>query len=365
MGDDFFREVPADIAAQIDRRGVMLEAAEHVAELHHATTRLGDALVTAGLPGRAWRSDDALLSLLDESLPDVTVDALITRLAEFGADLGPVWLHGNARDLEDFHQEVAVLRDAVRPLRTNAQHLRMGTAGRFAELPIERAFASALVATPLDLLAAILRDLELLAPVMTPLAPEEWDATPPEGPPRTLSAFSREGAPPFSGAEGRARDRVPVATDRQHASQTSPGAEALLATLLRRLRASSAWLQAHKLVATAGLILALAAAVALVQVASRPAAPSLSALAITPTQLALTCSGRAATLSLQNEGKLPLAWQAEPPAAVGVAPARGTLQPGQRVLLRVTARSRKPGYGAIIIATADHTATVPYTMTCR
>jgi hypothetical protein len=368
VDDDYSQELPEDIAAQIDRRGVMLEAAEHVEALHHATTRLGDALVAAGLSGRVWRTEDALLSSLDEELPDITIDDLITRLAEFGADTGPVWLHGDERDLEAFHHEVAVLRDVVRPLRAAAQHLRMGTAGRYAELPIERAFASVRVATPLDLLAAMLRDLELLAPVMSPLAPDEWEAP---------SDF--EPAHPASLRGGRSRAQAPwSAQPHAHPSDFAPGApipkygllgqlavEMQPAALLRRGQALGSWLQAHKLVAMAGLSLVLVTGIALAQLAGRPGAPRLSALVPVPSTATLSCSSRPVTVTLKNPGKQSLTWRAELLPGLSITPARGTVQAGHSAALRITALGRRVVSGTIVITATDGTASIPFTTACR
>jgi hypothetical protein len=356
VDDDFSQELPEDIAAQIDRRGVMLEAAEHVEALHHATTRLGDALDAAGLSGHAWRSEDALLSLLDDELPDITVDDMITRLAEFGADTGPVWLRGAERDLEAFHHEVAVLHDVVRPLRAAAHHLRMGTAGRYEALPIERAFASGLVASQLYVLAAMLRDLELLAPVMAPLAPDEWDALhgfEPAHPPWAAQPYDDPG------------DYAPDGPAWTDGPRRSFGLETLPAALLRRGQALGSWLQAHKLVAAAGLSLVLVAGIALAQVAAWPGASRLSALMAVPATVTLTCSSRPATVTLTNPGKQSLTWQAEPPAGLSVVPAGGALQPGQSAALRVAAHRKEPGSGAIVITATDGTASIPYTVTCR
>jgi hypothetical protein len=347
VDDDISQELPEEIAAQIDRRGVMREAAEHVEALHHATKRLGDALIATGLSGRALRSEDALLSLLDDELPDITVDELITRLAEFGADTGPVWLHGDERDLAAFHDEVAVLGDVIGPLRAIAQHLRMGTAGRSAGLPIEQAFASGLVGTQLYLLGMVLRDLELLAPVMAPLAPDEWEAS---------RGFE---------LNAHLRDFVPEGQAQRERYQGTFGVETLPATLLRRGQALGSWLQAHKLAAIAGVSLVLVTGIALAQVAARSEASHPSAVVVVPATVSLTCSSRPATVTLTNPGKQSLTWQAEPPASLSVVPARGALLPGQRAALRIAARGNEPGSGAIVIVAADGTASIPYTITCR
>jgi hypothetical protein len=364
--DDDFQNVPGEIAARVDRRGVMLEAAAHVEALHHATTRLGDALVGAGLSGREWRSQDALLSLLDEELPDVTVDALITRLAEFAADTGPVWLHGDERDLEEFHREVEVLNDVARPLRRVAHRLRMGTAGRDAELPIERAFASVRVATPLDLLAAILRDLEMLAPIMAPLAPEEWEAP-------LENARMGAASPPWADVTDAALAAVNTKAARRGRQSAVAGRsmgewlQDARAALARGGREVGAWARAHRLVATASLCVALIAAIGLVELVAQAATPRASALIAAPAQVTLICGARPTpvTITLRNPSQHVLAWQATPPSGVSLAPARGTLKPGQRVALRVSAVGKHPGAGTMVVTAGDGTLTIAYTIRCR
>ncbi len=97
----------------------MLEVADELADLHGAATRLGDALEAAGMPGSAWRSQDASLRLISRKLPDITVDRFITRLAEFAAGAGPDWLHGDADDLDRFQREVQALYRVAARLSTS------------------------------------------------------------------------------------------------------------------------------------------------------------------------------------------------------------------------------------------------------
>ncbi|HLJ82195.1 MAG TPA: hypothetical protein VKT52_11960, partial [Ktedonobacterales bacterium] len=92
-----------------DPRRVMMEVVALVEELHRATTRLGDAIAAAGLPARTWRDADCRLLLLADQFPDITLDALITRLAEFAAGMGPDWLHGSREDIARFTDEASIL----------------------------------------------------------------------------------------------------------------------------------------------------------------------------------------------------------------------------------------------------------------
>jgi Viral BACON domain len=369
VDDENIQHIPEDIAARIDRRGVMLEAAEHVAELHHATTRLGDALDTAGLPGRVWRTDEASLSLLDEDLPDVTVDELITRMAEFAADTGPAWLHGDRRDLDEFHHEVTVLRDVVGPLRKVAHRLRMQSGHDRSELPLERAFGHVRVATPLDMAAAILRDLELLAPVMAPLAPEEWDAQrqPARAPARSAPAADvSAAAPPPDQSRARLRDFVPP-----HSAAVPDEARryrTLVPRLLQQSRALGPRLAARKWLVTAGIVAILASGIAIAQSVERLRGGPTTELTGSPSRLTLTCSARprALTLTLTNPSKVSLAWQATAPSGWTILPGSGTLTAGQSVALRITAApTRQSGAGAIVIAATDGAAEIPYTIACH
>lgn len=367
MRRDAFQNLPDDIAARIDRRGVMFEAADHVSKLHRATDQLGDALVAAGLPGREWRSEDAVLSLLATSLPDIDVDALITRLAEFAADTGPTWLHGDERDLETFHEEVAILRDVVRPLRVVAQRLRMASERERGDLPIERAFGHVRVATPLDLVASLLRDLELLAPVMAPLTPEEWDPPPASSPaPMPPGPVSYEPAPANAGRPvgPRLRDFAPARPVGDGATFATRIRKTLPAMMRHYSEQVSDRIQTHRLMVAAGIVVVLATGVAIMQlVGGRQAAPS--PLIASPAQLSVPCASQRhhATLILKNMGQQGTAWMVTVPSGLGIAPTHGTLAPGQSAALQVTAATRSDQSGALDI-TASGTLTVPYSVNC-
>src|SRR5579885_238105 len=79
-----------------DPRQVMMEVLGLVEDLRLASNRLGDAIVAGGLSAREWRSPDARLATLSDQFPDITVDDLITRLAEF-AGLGQTGCMADAR----------------------------------------------------------------------------------------------------------------------------------------------------------------------------------------------------------------------------------------------------------------------------
>jgi len=125
MSSHMSDELPPEYASLADAALVMREMLRLLAEVQRLTTRLGDAFVAAGVPARSWLSDDARLSLLSEQLPDIPLDAVFTRLAEFAAGLGPGWLHSTETGLEQFRAEVTVLYDAIRPLRALAQRYRL------------------------------------------------------------------------------------------------------------------------------------------------------------------------------------------------------------------------------------------------
>jgi hypothetical protein len=180
---------PAGAAAvgDLDPRAAMRQARRLLRDLHAAATDLGDALVRAGFAPSAWREPDALLSELAGEFPDVTVDALLTRLAEFGAGTGPYWLAGDGPALDDLEREARMLASVIRPLRALAQRERMTPpAGRSPE-PLPRALGDVRVGVQLDRLARDLQALTDLAPALAPLPPGETlgpdDAPPAEAAP--------------------------------------------------------------------------------------------------------------------------------------------------------------------------------------
>jgi hypothetical protein len=149
MVEDLLRQLPEEYAGLADRRAVMHEVTDVLAELHEAVLRVGNGIVGAGIPGRAWRSPEADLRLLSGHLPAITVDSLLARLAEFAAGMGPAWLHGDAAALERFRAEVATLHEWIRALGNAAQRMRVAPAHQRV-LPIEVAFANQHVVTAIE-----------------------------------------------------------------------------------------------------------------------------------------------------------------------------------------------------------------------
>src|SRR5258708_4611399 len=224
-----------DYAALDDPRLVMEEVVRLLGELHRAATRLGDAIVAAGLPAREWRTDDAFLGHLPGELPEITLDTLLTRLAEFAADMGPHLLHGGGGELAHFHDEALVLYDVIRPLRAFAQRQRMLPARERGEQPLWRALGDARVGTPLDLAVARLRDLDALVPFLAPLAPADWQTieqppapTPEQAKPVQAARASRRpaGAPlravHLEAAGENAAPKVPPPPEPAAAPQAAP-----------------------------------------------------------------------------------------------------------------------------------------------
>src|SRR5262249_43637 len=123
---------------------------------------------------RLWRSNEADLATLGDIFPLITVDELITRLAQFASERGPAWLRSGADDLAAFRDEARILYDVLHALRVTAQRLRMTGAGGGGLL--ERAFSNARLGAPLDRVAILLETLDALGPFMAPISPAEWTA---------------------------------------------------------------------------------------------------------------------------------------------------------------------------------------------
>jgi hypothetical protein len=158
---------------QSDPRATLRQALHLLHEIHLATTALGDAFVRAGLAPSAWRESDSVLSELTSQFPDVTLDALLTRLAEFAAGTGPAWLAGDGPALDDFERETHLLDDTVRPLRALAQRERLQPPTERAWQPLLRSLADVRVGVQLDRLSRSLHALSDLAPLLVPLPPDE------------------------------------------------------------------------------------------------------------------------------------------------------------------------------------------------
>lgn len=370
MDEDLLRQLPEEYARLGDRRAVMAEALGRTADLHPATTRLGDAIAQSGLPGRAWRSRDADLRLLAATLPNIPLDDLLARLAEFTADTGPAWLHGDRRDLEAFRAEVDVLYGVIRPLHVVAQRLQLLPPQERSDLPIEQAFGHVRVMAPLREVATILGDLEALGPFMAPLATEEWEPALAVEPPAALEPavalpldLGAPSAPPPAATPTQTRlrdfalDGTAALRPRRHTLRNLPGA------LLHYTRPLGTRLQTPKLLAVVGLILVVGAGIVLL---GRALSPRTSALGASPAKLQLICSSRAAsgTLTLTNRGSGALTWQIAPPSGLSVTPGRGTLAPGAKATVRVTVAVPRRASGTLAITAGDGSVAVPYTVSC-
>jgi hypothetical protein len=386
-----------EYAALDDPPRVMAEVLRLLDELRSTNKKLGDALEVAGVPGREWRSEDARLSLLSEQFPDISVDDLITRLAEFAAGHAPPWLRGDAGTIGRFREEVEILYGVLRSLRQMAQRQRMLPARDRGGLPLERALGDARVGTALDLAARDLRDLDSLGPFIAPLTPEEWQALdaaqpsattaiaaaaagaatggaqpptayapPASATPVTAPMAPGSGAvptsptsptPPATPTHTRLRDFAPPRGEGGAAAQSVSIGSARMAVLLRRaLRPNKWWVVALA-------ILTLASGTALLSLAARAPAGHLAA---SPARLTLTCAGKGTTaaLTLRATGKGPITWSAQPATGIGLSTARGTLKPGASTTIQVAVRTAKAARGTLTFTSNDGTATVIYVVTC-
>ena len=414
-----------EYAALQDPRQVMPEVATVLAELHEAITQLGNAFAGAGLPAREWRSDDALLRPLAENLPDVTLDDLLTRAAEFAAGSGPYWLRGDSAEIEQLVAETTLLSDAVRPLRVIAQRLRVLPSRERGMLPIERALGDGRVGAKLDRVSRCLADLEALAPFMAPLSREEWNAArgdapygeqdqfteplPPElipspGPraaPPVAPAPPAQAAPPqpqprpatpgmrfapvvaspvaslFRAATGR---HTPVAPTGGAGGGSVASVARAYAPRVRRMTATLGGYaaQARERVqrieprrwAVVGIVaLLLALGTGVLALATRPAAPTVppGPLAVSPASVNLTCTGKSstATLTVEWTGTAATNWSAQQvPSELALSPSSGTLKPntGMRIALHVT--GHRASHGSLVFAAGKQQASVAYTVSC-
>jgi len=216
VNEHLLRSLPEEYAALADRRRVMQEVADELAELHAAVTRLGDALEAVGLPGHTWRSPDASLRLVARQLPDITIDRFMIRLAQFASGKGPSWLHGDRGDLDLFHREVIAISGVARRLRGSLQQREQTVDSSRRRRAIARAFGTARVAAALNEAVEILDDFRALEPYMAPLTVEEWKlplAAPLAAPPEIALATgqgrgSQQTGPVSPGPAGAAHTRA-------------------------------------------------------------------------------------------------------------------------------------------------------------
>jgi hypothetical protein len=373
MDDYTFDELPDEYAALGDRGRVMAEVVETVESMREVTRKLGDALVAAGLPARSWLGPAARLRLLDGDLPDVTVDDVISRLAEFAAGMAPGWLRGDRTSVARFNAEVATLDGMTHGLRLAAQRERMASLRGRSGNPLPRAFGDARVGTQLDLLARDLRDLAALAPFIAPLSAEEWreiavgqrvepahieapaPATiAPQAAPQAYTRLRDFAAPPSTGP---GLGRTPVLSMR-------------LGEAMGRVRVSTQALAARvsprRWLAVGVVALALVLATSLLTLVGSPSHTPAPALSATPAAISLTCSTKTAPvkLTLRNSTTDALAWSVAPATGVQVSATHGTLKANTSVALTITAHGAKAGKGTLAFIAGKTRATVAYTVTC-
>jgi hypothetical protein len=370
-------ELPDEYAALADTRQVMLEVVGLLEDLHKATTRLGDAIAAAGFHGREWRGLDAQLDELSDQFPEITLDDLITRLAEFSAGNGPAWLRGDRADIERFNDEAAILGGVMRPLRVLAQRQRVTPARERSRQPFERALADGRVGTQLDLMARYLRDLEALAPFIVPLAPEEWNLTSlappaPPAPKRSAAPIPAARSGPAMQRFTRLRDFADSARGSAPSSRQAGTSQAFALAVGRARVGTEALVLRLRLyrwmvVVIAALILAIATGLLTLAIHEGVSLAPPSHLQATPARLTLTCTGKGATqvLTLRNTGSASLTWQIAAPAGLTLSAAKGLLTRGASATVTVKVSAARAARGTLAFTSTDGAAQVPYTVTCQ
>jgi hypothetical protein len=398
----FKEKVPQYEAALADTPRVMEEVLDAFTDLYDATKALGEALVDAGLPRRAWRSEQAALDLLSNVLPKIPIGAFLARLEEFATREGPAWLQGDHRDLAEFHEKVDILSDVARPLQDVAHRLQRAPAGPWTDHPLLRAMRQPRLQKPLDNIVEILGDFEALAPFMRPLTPEQWRALLQSHAHGPLQAGVRRGETTASTLRAHRRDGELSSSLVKAAAVAATVRSVLVAIptgLLQRVSSLRRWPRAARWLAAAGLLLAVVVAVlalshrshAPLQVssasspstssralagsgsatASATGSPAPSAPAGTPAgstpKLALTCvlNGAMATLTVTNQGGSSFTWQAQSPPTLTVLPAQGTLEAGQSATVQVSAKNKKTAAGTITVTASHNTVSTQDKVSCR
>ena len=95
--------------------------------------------------------------------------------------------------------------------------------------------------------------------------------------------------------------------------------------------------------------------------------PKIAYLEVTPASLRLACSGKGSSVTflLHNTGTSVEMWMAAAPRGVTLSSLKGTLMPGSRGPLRLSAApGAKATQGMLTFTDAEGTLTVPYTVTC-
>lgn len=405
--------LPDEYSELADPRLVMEEVVRLLGELHRASTRLGDAIVVAGMPARDWRSTAARLDAISNEFPAVTLDDLLTRLAEFSASTGILWLRGGPAELDRFQDETGILHDVVKPLRSFGQRQRMLPARERGEEPLWKALGDPRVGTPLDLVAKTLRDLVDLDPFIAPVSADVWKeldaerakaeaaakrsstgksakvpaapaplpavpsaATPPPTLPSPSTSIPRAAA--MSAANASAIE-APKSSDEpapahKRLREYLPSAPAVLprareSRLSQSLQAGGRYLiKRWTVVLTVTVMLVLAIALLTVVTQARPQPTSTAHLTANPTSLALTCTGKntSASFTLKNTATKSEAWKVTPPKGVTLSAVTGTLASGASATLKLTVATgtKASAQGTLTFTDADGTLAVPYTITC-
>jgi hypothetical protein len=395
---------PARDTALADTPRVMAEALDTLADLHDASTALGKALEDAGLPRRAWRSEQAALHRLSDALPDISVGGFLTRLEDFATREGPAWLRGDHHDLAEFHEEVTVLSNVANRLQGVVHRLQRAPEGARPDYLLQRALRQPRLQKPLDTIVEILGDFEALAPFIRPLTPEQWRAL----------LQSRERGSPQPGIRPAESASGPLTHRKGGIFASSPVAEVIVTvrfvlwtvrtwlrhwvSTLRRWPRGVRWVAVAAplllvLLILAGIVLKLLYPSHAPLQASSASSPSSSATALAGSgsatasttgtaasspspgaspagstiKLALTCapSGATATLTVKNVGSLSLAWKAQAPPTLTVLPAQGTLGAGQSATAQVRAKNKKTATGTITVTASHNTLSMQQKVSCH
>lgn len=369
-------DLPEEYAALGDRREVMVEAVDALESVRQCTRKLGDALVAAGLPARDWLGYDARIQFLDDTLPDVTLDDVITRLAEFSAGTGPDWLHGDHDAIARFNDEVAILDEVARTLRLVAQRERMAAVRQRSDLSVRRALGDARVGTQLDLLSRDLRDLVALAPFLAPLSPAEWSSlsSEPDPAPASLEAASPPPAvqppvPTVPVQHTRLRDFAPPVASGGFAARAPVLSQRLSRAMGRvrvQTRALAERVSPRKWAVLGGVAAVLVVATALLSLMGSPAHTPASPLTVSPAPLTLHCSSQApgVKLTLRNDAKTALSWLVTPPTGVQLSTTHGTLTPGATATITLSAHGAKAGKGTLVFSSAGGKVLAAYSVVC-
>jgi hypothetical protein len=375
------------------------EAKRLLGELREATSSLGDAFAAAGFAPGAWRSPAASLPTLNDQMPNVRLEALLTRLAEFAADTGPHWLASDGAALVAFAREVRVLAATIRPLRALAQRQRVTPPSARGPRPLEHALADGRVGTQLDRLADTLNQLTELAPLLEAPPPSPSAARSGHEPaPRDVSGLPSSEHEHGSRAPDwlvRLRERHAEAPDapsdsgkaprwagsgllgrvwpRRHVRIVALGlvagllvlvvSGALALTHARRLPGGTGSLTSAQALATATHRRSGTPSPARTAVPPTPV-PGPAHLAVSPASVVLPCSG--ATLTVSDTGGQALTWHASVSGSAVLSATSGWVGPHSSGTLGAHSQGQpQHGPGAIVFTSNGGTATVTYKVSCH